>query len=137
MASAPDSSSSAKILVVDDERAVVDFVSRVLRSAGYTTMTATSGEAAIALCDRHGIPTMLLTDLKMPRMEGDVLASRLKPRDPNLKVLYLTGFAEQLFRNRASLPDGEAYLEKPCTIDGLLGAVSLLLRDEGTSALDC
>ena len=130
MASSALSSSGAKILVVDDERSVVDFIDRVLRTAGYSTMTATSGDAAIALCERHGIPAMLLTDLKMPRMEGDVLASRLKPRDPHLKVLYLTGFVEQLFQNGKSLSDGEAYLEKPCTIDALLEAVSNLLSGQ-------
>lgn len=120
----------ARILVVDDEAVVVEFADRVLQDAGYKTMTATSGDAAIKLCEAQGLPDLLLTDLKMPRMEGDELASRLRKREPDLKVLYLTGFADQLFRNKQTLWDGEAFLEKPCTISGLLEAVSLLLHGQ-------
>jgi len=118
----------APVLIVDDEVLMVEFVERVLATAGYTRlMTATSGEAAIDLCFKQGTPTLLVTDFKMPRMDGDELAAELRRRDPDLKVLYLTGFADTLFRNKEVLWEGEAYLEKPCTITGLLEAVSLLL----------
>jgi CheY-like chemotaxis protein len=124
------SRSSARILVVDDEPVVVEFAERVLQTAGYHIMTATSGDAALKLCTEQGLPDLLVTDMKMPRMEGDELASKLRQQDPDLKVLYLTGFADLLFKNKELLWDGEAYLEKPCTIDGLLEAVSLLLSGE-------
>src|SRR6266850_7201455 len=126
----PQPRTSARILVVDDEPVVVEFVERVLQTAGYDIMTATSGDAALELCTERGLPDLLVTDMKMPRMEGDELASKLRQRDPDLKVLYLTGFADLLFKNKELLWDGEAYLEKPCTIDGLLEAVSLLLSGE-------
>jgi CheY-like chemotaxis protein len=123
-----------RILIVDDESVVVEFVERVLETVGYQLMTATSGEQALQLCTSKGIPDLLVTDMKMPRMEGDELASRLRQQEPDLKVLYLTGFADLLFKNKEMLWDGEAYLEKPCTINGLIEAVSLLLsgqvRDE-------
>lgn len=122
-----------RILIVDDEAVVVEFVERVLETAGYQLMTATSGEQALDLCARQGMPHLLVTDLKMPRMEGDELASRLRRQEPDLKVLYLTGFADMLFKNKDVLWDGEAYLEKPCTINGLLEAVSLLLTENGPS----
>lgn len=119
------------VLIVDDEAVVVTFVERVLESAGYRQlMTATSGEAALDLCAKKGMPSLLVTDLKMPRMEGDELAAELRRREPDLKVLYLTGFADMLFKNKEVLWEGEAYLEKPCTINGLLEAVSLLLSGE-------
>jgi CheY-like chemotaxis protein len=126
----PQPRTSARILVVDDEPVVVEFVERVLQTAGYDIMTATSGDAALELCTEQGLPDLLVTDMKMPRMEGDELASKLRQQDPDLKVLYLTGFADLLFKNKELLWDGEAYLEKPCTIDGLLEAVSLLLSGE-------
>ena len=66
-------------------------------------------------------------------MAGDELASRLRQRDPDLKVLYLTGYADQLFKSKHTLWDGEAFLEKPCSIGGLLEAVSLLLRGKVSS----
>jgi two-component system, cell cycle sensor histidine kinase and response regulator CckA len=120
-----------RVLIVDDEPLMVEFVERVLESAGYQRlMTATSGEAALELCGKQGLPTLLVTDLKMPRMEGDELAAELRRREPDLKVLYLTGFADVLFKNKGVLWEGEAYLEKPCTISGLLEAVSLLLSGE-------
>jgi CheY-like chemotaxis protein len=127
------SGTKARILVVDDEPAVVMFAERVLQTAGYHIMTATSGDAALKLCTQQGLPDLLVTDMKMPRMEGDELASKLRQQDPDLKVLYLTGFADLLFKNKEVLWDGEAYLEKPCSIGGLLEAISLLLSG-GVSA---
>ena len=122
--------SETLILIVDDEAPVVEFVERVLETVGYQLMTATSGEQALDLCAKRGMPHLLVTDMKMPRMEGDELASRLRQQEPDLKVLYLTGFADLLFKNKEMLWDGEAYLEKPCTINGLLEAVSLLLSGQ-------
>jgi len=127
------SDSPARILIVDDEPVVVEFAQRVLQSAGYKTTTATSGDEALKLCTERGVPDLLVTDMKMPRMEGDELATRLRQREPDLKVLYLTGFADLLFKNKELLWEGEAYLEKPCTIGGLLEAVSLLLSGEISS----
>jgi len=126
----PQPESRARILIVDDEPVVVEFAERVLETAGYHIMKATSGDAALRLCTEQGLPDLLITDMKMPRMEGDELASRLRQREPDLKVLYLTGFADLLFKNKEVLWDGEAYLEKPCSISGLLEAVSLLLSGE-------
>jgi two-component system cell cycle sensor histidine kinase/response regulator CckA len=124
---------SAHILVVDDEPGVVEFADRALQGAGYKTTTATSGQAAVQICEEQGCPDLLLTDLRMPQMAGDELASRLRQRDPDLKVLYLTGYADQLFKSKHTLWDGEAFLEKPCSIGGLLEAVSLLLRGKVSS----
>jgi len=124
---------AARILVVDDEASIVEFADKVLRVAGYETMTATSGDAALKACEKQGLPDLLLTDVKMPRMEGDELAARLRQMDPDLKVRYLTGYADQLFMSKPALWDGEAFLEKPCTIDGLLEAVSLLLNGQAAA----
>ena len=113
------------VLVVDDEQAVRDFVDRVLREAGYRTMVAASGPEAIELASKEPID-LLLTDVNMPQMTGDELARRLRHDEPSLKVLYLTGFSDQLFNEKTTLWQDEAYLEKPCTIEGLLQAVALL-----------
>jgi len=63
----------------------------------------------------------------MPQMNGDELAARLRQSLPDLKVLYLTGYSQALFDNRAQLWEGEAFLEKPCNPSELLEGVSLLL----------
>jgi two-component system, cell cycle sensor histidine kinase and response regulator CckA len=70
---------------------------------------------------------VLVTDLMMPGMSGDELARRLRQREPRLKVLYLTGFSDHLFKEKSTLWADEAFLEKPCSVNGLLEAVSLLL----------
>ena len=113
------------VLIVDDDRAVLTFVDRVLREAGYQTMTASSGPDAIEQARKTSID-LLLTDVNMPQMSGDELARRLRHDEPALKVLYLTGYSDQLFREKNTLWQDEAYLEKPCTIAGLLEAVSLI-----------
>src|SRR5262245_62891996 len=113
------------VLIVDDDEAVLSFVDRVLSEAGYQTMTASNGPDAIELARKTPID-LLLTDVNMPRMTGDELARRLRHDEPALKVLYLTGYSDQLFKEKTTLWQDEAYLEKPCTIAGLLEAVALL-----------
>ena len=114
------------VLVVDDEAPVRKFVDRVLRSAGYQTVMASGGAEAIDVALKIA-PEILVTDVMMPMMSGDELARRLRQQQPSLKVLYLTGFADNLFKEKLTLWQDEAYLDKPCSIKGLLQAVSLLL----------
>lgn len=117
----------ATILVVDDEAAVREFVDRVLSGAGFSTTLAEDGAAALRLSSESGTPDLLLTDLNMPGMRGDELAAAMRRATPDLKVLYLTGFADQLFVQRRTLWEGESFLEKPCSVKGLLEAVNLAL----------
>ena len=114
------------VLVVDDEEPVRKFVDRVLRDAGYHTAAAAGGIEAIDVAVKLE-PEILVTDVMMPHMSGDELARRLRQHQPSLKVLYLTGFADNLFKEKVTLWADEAYLDKPCSIRSLLQAVSLLL----------
>jgi CheY-like chemotaxis protein len=115
------------VLIVDDEEPVRKFVERVLREAGYTTTTAADGPGAIEVASKIAGLDVLVTDVMMPLMSGDELARRLRQYEPALKVLYLTGFSDRLFTEKVTLWEGEAFLEKPCSVKGLLQAVSLLL----------
>jgi CheY-like chemotaxis protein len=118
-----------RILVVDDDAHMCEYVSRVMEAAGYRVTMASSGVAAMATVAEEGPPDLLLTDLKMPQMNGDELAAKLRQATPDLKVLYLTGFSQALFSNRPQLWEGEAFLEKPCAPAALIEGVSLLLFD--------
>jgi len=113
------------VLIVDDEETVRTFVQRVLREAGYETVTASDGPEAIDAVRRMELD-LLLTDVNMPEMSGDELARRLRQNRPGLKVLYLTGFSDQLFQEKNTLWQDEAYLDKPCSVLALLQAVSLI-----------
>lgn len=119
--------SPARILIVDDEPSVLDFVGRVLREAGYTTAAASDPVAALTLTEGFRPFDLLLTDVMMPQMQGDELARRLRQNEPHLKVLYLTGFSDVLFKEKGTLWEDEAFLDKPTSVNGLLEAVSLLL----------
>jgi two-component system cell cycle sensor histidine kinase/response regulator CckA len=115
------------VLVVDDEEPVRKFVERVLREAGYKTSTAGGGAEAIEVAKKMESLEILVTDVMMPQMTGDELARRLRQTEQRgLKVLYLTGFSDRLFKEKVTLWEGEAFLDKPCGVQGLLQAVSLL-----------
>jgi CheY-like chemotaxis protein len=116
------------VLVVDDEPSICEFVRHVLEAAGYHAVCANSGAAALKLVDRGPKPDLLLTDMMMPGMAGDELAARMRQQQPDLKVLYLTGFSQALFAHRSMLWEGEAFLEKPVSAVGLVEGVSLLLH---------
>jgi two-component system cell cycle sensor histidine kinase/response regulator CckA len=115
------------VLVVDDEEAVLRFVDRVLRDAGYKTAVANSGPEAIEVAKKVGPLGALVTDVMMPGMTGDELARMLRQTEPTLKVLYLTGYSDRLFKEKTMLWADEAFLDKPCTVKGLREAVSLLV----------
>jgi len=115
------------VLVVDDEEMVRKFVERVLREAGYQTATASDGPEALEVAAKLESFDILVTDVMMPQMTGDELARRVRISSPGIKVLYLTGFSDRLFKEKVTLWADEAFLEKPCSMKGLLQAVSLLL----------
>jgi two-component system, cell cycle sensor histidine kinase and response regulator CckA len=115
------------VLIVDDEESVRLFVARVVQEAGYQTTTASDGPEAIEAAAKLGSIDLLITDLMMPKMSGDELARRLRLNQPSLKVLHLTGFSDRLFKERSTLWQDEAFLEKPCSVRGLMEAIELLL----------
>ncbi len=115
------------ILIVDDEEPVVKFVDRVLKDAGYQTATALNGPEAVETAKKIGPLGALVTDVMMPGMTGDELARVLRQGEPGLKVLYLTGYSDRLFKEKSTLWADEAFLDKPCTMKGLREAVSLLM----------
>ena len=115
------------ILAVDDEPGVLALVRRCLDDERVTLIEATSGKDALEQVTKGAPLDLLITDLRMPEMEGDELARRVRTRDPDLKVLYLTSHADRLFEARQQLWADEAYLDKPFTREGLREAVALRL----------
>jgi two-component system cell cycle sensor histidine kinase/response regulator CckA len=117
-----------RILVVDDDAAVRRFAEAAFRDSAYEAMVVADGDTALAFVARQQRPfDLFVLDLMMPSMRGDELAASLRRTDPDVKVLYLTGFADQLFREKGILWEHEAFLEKPVGVTALMEAVSLLL----------
>ena len=124
-AKSPD---TLRVLVVDDERSILAFAERALRGAGYEVVVASNGPEALRLVEAEPRRfDVFVVDVVMTQMRGDELGRRLRQRDPDVKVLYFTGFSERLFESRQSLWEHEAFIEKPVTVRGLLEAVSLIL----------
>jgi DNA-binding response OmpR family regulator len=115
-----------RALVVDDEESMRTLVSRVLVQAGYETVVAADGLAAQEAATAMGRVDLLVTDEVMPRMTGHELAQWLRAREPQVKVLYLTGFRDRLDQFTHTLWAGESVLDKPCTPVELLAAISAL-----------
>ena len=118
---------ASRVLIVDDEEAVRTFAEKALRLAGYETAGAANGADALRVWTDQGPFELLVADVVMPGMLGNELARRLRALDPDLKVLYFTGFSDRLFISKTTLWANEAFVEKPVNMSGLLEAVSLML----------
>jgi len=85
--------SASKILIVDDEPTIVRLLDMSLKSDGYTTFTASSGEEALAVFEKQS-PDIVVTDIKMPGMDGLELLKKIKDLDPDKEVIIVTGHGD-------------------------------------------
>jgi CheY-like chemotaxis protein len=115
------------ILAVDDEPGVLALVRRCLDDDRVTLLEASNGKEALEHLTPGRPLDLLLTDLRMPDMEGDELAREFRGVQPELKVLYLTSHADRLFEAKVRLLNREAYLDKPFTREGLREAVAMAI----------
>ena len=118
------------VLVVDDEPLVHVIASRVLERYGFDLLNAADGVEAIeilALAQRA--PTLVISDLRMPRMNGAELGQWLSDRYPAVPVLYVSGFMDEL-PPPSAVPAAQSYLAKPFTPEMLLAQVRALCGRE-------
>jgi two-component system cell cycle sensor histidine kinase/response regulator CckA len=119
-----DFTGTGTVLLVEDEAAVRAFASRALASRGYTVLEAESGADALELIDRHdGKVDLVVSDVVMPEMDGPTLLKELRRRRSDVRIIFISGYAEDAFRK--NLPEGEkfAFLPKPFTLKELVAAV--------------
>ena len=108
------------VLVVEDQDPVRNLAVTVLKEQGYRVLDAARGRDALLAAERHTGPIhLLLTDVVMPHMSGKELADRLKPLRPEMKVLYMSGYAAGVITRRERLESDAAYLAKPFAPDVL------------------
>ncbi len=109
------------VLFVEDEVALRDLMHLVLTKGGYTVLAAGDGLEALALAEgHHGRIDVVVTDVVMPRMSGPELATRLRARDPGIRLLYVSGYTADQLRSQTDLGADATLLAKPFTSDGLL-----------------
>jgi CheY-like chemotaxis protein len=117
---------SESVLLVEDDDQLRQTMAAVLRRSGYAVTEARNGEEAVALGESAG-PTidLLVTDVVMPRLDGPALAARLLPTRPGLRVLYVSGYWENILTERDVL--GGAFLQKPIVPETFLRKVREVL----------
>ncbi|MGE5571340.1 MAG: PAS domain S-box protein [Rhodospirillales bacterium] len=120
---------SETVLVVEDQQEVRKLAKDILQRYGYQVLDASCGEEAVELCRAHGGPIhLLLTDITMPVMTGRELAEKIKPLRPQIKVLFMSGYADNLITHQNVLDGNTAYLQKPFSARSLAKKVRETLQ---------
>jgi two-component system cell cycle sensor histidine kinase/response regulator CckA len=121
-----DDTGQGTILLVEDEEGLRSLNARGLTSRGYTVLQAANGFEAVEAFDScFGKIDLVVSDVVMPEMDGPTLLTKLRSRDAGVKIIFVSGYAEEAFEK--NLPEGEKcgynFLAKPFTLKQLVGAV--------------
>ena len=116
------------ILVVEDDPAVLDYVTEVLKDLNYQVLQAPEGNSAVKILESgaHNID-LLLTDVIMPGMSGRVVADQAKQLKPGIKILFMTGYSQNAIVHQGRLDPGIHLIQKPVTPPELASRVRNLL----------
>jgi two-component system, cell cycle sensor histidine kinase and response regulator CckA len=119
------------VMLVEDEDPVRIFGARALRNKGYTVLEAKSGEGALELIRGAGEKIdLLITDVVMPKMDGPALIREVRESHPDMKVIYISGYTEDEFRQRLDSDSEIHFLPKPFSLKQLAGKVKEVLSGE-------
>ncbi|MCC7075059.1 MAG: response regulator [Deltaproteobacteria bacterium] len=128
---APAQGGSETILLVEDEAPLRRVAVRVLKRAGYNVLEAGNGLDALAKVETGVKVDLLITDVVMPMMGGRELVAKLRERDPDLAVLYVSGYTENAIVHHGVLDPDIIFLQKPFQPDELLRHARLVLDGSG------
>jgi two-component system cell cycle sensor histidine kinase/response regulator CckA len=112
------------ILLVEDEDAVRSFAARALTMRGYSVLEANEGGPALEIVRAHSGPiNLLITDVVMPNMDGPTLAREAKILRPDMRIIFISGYAEDAFRRADENPESVHFLPKPFSLKQLAAKV--------------
>jgi two-component system cell cycle sensor histidine kinase/response regulator CckA len=118
------------ILLVEDEDAVRSFAARALRMRGYTVLEASGGEAALDIVrSRASTIDLLVTDVVMPNMDGPTLVRAARGLRPDMRVIFMSGYAEDAFRRNEEKVEELHFLPKPFGLKQLVAKVKEVLSE--------
>ncbi|MGE5510031.1 MAG: cell cycle two-component system response regulator CpdR [Bacteroidota bacterium] len=126
MTAKPSAISMHRILLAEDDDSMRGFLERALVKAGYDVTAFANGADALERLKEEPF-TLLLTDIVMPRMDGIELARRASALDPDLKIMFITGFAAVTLNNETRPPRDARVLSKPFHLKDLVREVGRLL----------
>jgi two-component system cell cycle sensor histidine kinase/response regulator CckA len=125
-ATSRDLTGKGTVLLVEDEDAVRTFAARALRNKGYTVLEAHSGEKALEIASQQKID-LLVSDVVMPGVDGPILAKLIRERLPDLRIIFISGYAEDAFRRSPDTPSDISFLPKPFSLAQLASTVKEVL----------
>jgi two-component system, cell cycle response regulator CpdR len=126
MTAKPSRITITRILLAEDDESMRGFLVRALKKAGYEVIDFANGEEAYERLKTEPF-TLLLTDIVMPKMDGIELARRASELDPDLKIMFITGFAAVILNNDIAAPKDARVLSKPFHLKDLVREVDRLL----------
>jgi two-component system cell cycle response regulator CpdR len=115
-----------RILLAEDDESMRGFLERALAKAGYEVISFANGKEAYERLQEEPF-TLLLTDIVMPQMDGIELARRAAELDPNLKIMFITGFAAVTLNTNSRPPKDARVLSKPFHLKDLVREIDRLL----------
>jgi len=122
-AATADLTGQGRILLVEDEEGLRALNARGLVSRGYTVLEAGNGVEAIEVLEKQGAVDLVVSDVVMPEMDGPTLLKELRRRDPKVKIIFVSGYAEEAFSKNLADQEQYAFLAKPFTLKQLVAAV--------------
>ncbi|MGV3520037.1 response regulator [Luteitalea sp.] len=125
--------SSCSLLLVEDEDGVRELIHEWLSAHDYVVHSAEDGQHALQVAEGIEQLDLLIADVVMPTMGGPALAKRLLQARPDLKVIFVSGYADEAIGDRRMLEDGASFLQKPFTLEELLKKVRAVLDDRRPS----
>jgi two-component system, cell cycle sensor histidine kinase and response regulator CckA len=127
-AASADLTGEGTILLVEDEEGLRQLNARGLASRGYTVLEAGNGVEAIEVLEKYdGKVDLIVSDVVMPEMDGPTLLRELRSRDPALKIIFVSGYAEDAFQKHLPADGKYAFLAKPFTLKQLVNEVKVTL----------
>jgi two-component system cell cycle sensor histidine kinase/response regulator CckA len=125
---------SGTVLIVEDETMVRTVAERALVRHGYTVLTAENGEEALEILEREGKVDLMISDVVMPTMDGPTTVRAARKLDPELPILFISGYAEEQLRKSIDIPN-VSFLAKPFSVQLLAETVREVLdRDRAARA---
>jgi two-component system, cell cycle sensor histidine kinase and response regulator CckA len=119
------------VLLVEDEPAILKVAHSMLRKLGYRVLSATKiSEAIRAATEHEGKIDLLITDVIMPEMNGRDLAAQLQQLNPELKVLFMSGYTADVIAHQGILDEGTNFIQKPFTIRSIADKIKEMLKSE-------
>ena len=125
-----NASSGKTILIVDDDREIIDSVQYALEGEGHQVVVANDGNQGLALAETEN-PDLMILDMMMPKRSGFLVLEKLRRvRDQPLPVIMITGNEGNRHKSYAELLGVSDYIQKPFTMDRLLASVNKLLASD-------